>query len=64
MFSLYLFTSAVSSTSLLKDHLATSPVIVDCFDDEAESGRDRIDVLAHDVLDYRGFPAVVESTRS
>ena len=61
MFSLYLFTSAVSSTSLLQDGQATSLIIVDCFDDETESGGDCIDVLAHNILDYRGFTAVVES---
>jgi hypothetical protein len=63
MFSLYLFTSAVSSTSLLQDDQATSPIIFDCFDDEAECGRNCVDVLAHDILDYRSFTAVVESTR-
>lgn len=45
-----------------QDAQATSPVIVDRFNDEAESGGDRIDVFAHDVLHYRSFTAVVEST--
>jgi hypothetical protein len=49
--------------SLLQHDRATSPVIFDCFDNEAKSGGDRIDVLTHDILDYRGFAAVVESTR-
>ena len=37
------------------------PVVVDGLDDEAEGGADRVDILAHDLLDNRRLARIVEA---
>jgi hypothetical protein len=54
---------SLSPHPLLQNTLATSPVVVDCFDDEAKCWRDCVNVLAHNVLDYRSLAAIVKSTK-
>ena len=39
----------------------SAPVVVYCLDDEAESGADAVDVLAHYLFDNRGFARIVEA---
>lgn len=41
-----------------------SPIVVDRLDVEAESGADRVDVFAHDLLDDGRLSRIVEATAS
>lgn len=38
------------------------PLVVDGLDDEAQRGTDGIDIFAHDALDNRGLPSIIEAT--
>ena len=43
---------------------ANIPVIVDRLDDKAEGGADSVDILAHYLLDNRGFARIIETAAS
>jgi purine nucleoside permease len=52
--------SAQSSSSAVRN----LPLVVNCFDDEAKSWADSIDVLSHNSLDYCRLPSVIEAPES
>lgn len=49
--------SAQSSSSAVHN----LPLVVNCFDDEAKSWADSINVLSHNSLDYCRLPSVIEA---
>lgn len=41
--------------------MSYSPIMIDCLDDESKSGRDTVDILAHDLLDNGRLASAVKA---